>query len=183
MNLPNKLTVFRMLLIPFFLICFETNFPYNYLLAFIIFVVASLTDFIDGYIARRDHLITDFGKFMDPLADKLLTASALVCLTSIGFVPAWVVVIILAREFAITGLRTLAASNGVVMAAGIWGKAKTMSQMIAITLLLLYLIPQMRFGWLWITGQVMVYVATALTLWSGIDYFIINKDIFKNMKM
>ena len=180
MNLPNKLTVIRILLIPFFLICFEVNFAGHALTALVIFVIASVTDFLDGYIARRDHLITDFGKFMDPLADKLLTASAFVCLTSIGFIPAWVVVIILAREFAITGLRLVAASDGIVLAAGIWGKFKTVSQMIAIILLLLYLIPQLRFNWLWILGQVAVYVCTALTLWSGLDYFLINKDIFKN---
>ncbi len=183
MNLPNKLTMVRMLLIPFFLICFEIDFPGHALTAFVIFVVASLTDFTDGYLARKDNLITDFGKFMDPLADKLLTASAFVCLTSIGFIPAWVVVIILAREFAITGLRTLAASDGIVLAAGIWGKAKTVSQMVAIILLLLYLIPQLRFPALWMVGQITVYIATALTLWSGIDYFIINKDLFKNMTM
>lgn len=183
MNLPNKLTVLRVLLIPFFLLCFEVNFPGHALTALVIFAIASITDFVDGYLARRDHLITDFGKFMDPLADKLLTASAFVCLTSIGYIPAWIVVIILAREFAITGLRLLAASDGTVMAAGIWGKAKTMSQMIAIILLLLYLVPNFRFDYLWIAGQIMVYVAGALTLWSGIDYFIINKDVFKNMTM
>ena len=183
MNLPNKLTTIRMLLIPFFLICFEIDFPGHALTAFIIFVIASLTDFLDGYLARKDHLITDFGKFMDPLADKLLTASAFVCLTSIGYIPAWIVVIILAREFAITGLRTLAASDGIVIAASSWGKAKTVSQMIAIILLLLYLIPQLRYSYLWFAGQIAVYIAGALTLWSGIDYFYINKDLFKNMSI
>lgn len=183
MNLPNKLTVLRVVLIPFFLICFEIDFPGHALAALVIFIIGSLTDFVDGYIARRDNLITDFGKFMDPLADKLLTASAFVCLTSIGYIPAWIVVIILAREFAITGLRTLAASNGVVMAAGIWGKAKTMSQMIALTALLLYLVPECRFNFLWIFGQIAVYISGLLTLWSGIDYFMINKQIFKGMSL
>lgn len=183
MNLPNKLTVFRVLMIPLFLVCFEIDFPGHALAALICFAAASISDFVDGYIARRDHLITDFGKFMDPLADKLLTAAAFVCLTSIGYIPAWIVVIILAREFAITGLRTLAVQNGIVMAAGIWGKAKTVSQMIAIIALLLYFIPECRFVYLWYFGQIMVYVAGALTLWSGIDYFLINKNIFKNMSM
>lgn len=183
MNLPNKLTIVRLLLIPLFLIAFEINFPGHALTALVIFCIASLTDFVDGYLARKDNLITDFGKFMDPLADKVLTAAAFVCLTSIGYIPAWIVVIILAREFAITGLRLLAASDGRVMAAGIWGKAKTVSQMIAIILLLLYFIPQLRFNFLWLSGQIMVYIAGALTLWSGIDYFMLNKDIFKDMTM
>lgn len=183
MNLPNKLTVFRVVMIPLFLVCFEINFPGHALAALICFSAAAISDFIDGYVARKDHLITDFGKFMDPLADKLLTAAAFVCFTGIGYIPAWIVVIILAREFAITGLRTLAVQNGIVMAAGIWGKAKTMSQMIAIVLLLLYFIPELRFYPLWIAGQIMVYLAGALTLWSGIDYFMINKEIFKNMSM
>lgn len=183
MNLPNRLTVIRVLLIPLFLICFEISFPGHQLTALVIFAIASFTDFLDGYLARRDHLITDFGKFMDPLADKLLTASAFVCLTSIGYIPAWIVIVILAREFAITGLRTLAASDGIVMAAGIWGKWKTVTQMVSIILLLIYWIPQFKLQLIWTAGQIMVYIAGLLTLWSGIDYFMINKEIFKDMTM
>lgn len=183
MNLPNKITMVRIFLIPLFLVCFELAFPGHEIVALILFVLASASDAVDGHLARSRHLITDFGKFMDPLADKLLTATAFVCLTNIDYIPAWVVVLILAREFAITGFRTLAASDGVVIAASKWGKAKTISQMVAIIALLLYMIPQCSYNWLWVFGQVMVYVAAALTLISGIDYFVINKQIFKDMSI
>ncbi len=183
MNLPNKITMFRIIMIPVFLICFSVAFPGSEICTAIVFIVAAVSDAVDGHLARSRHLITDFGKFMDPLADKLLTASAFVCLVEAGYIPAWVVVIILAREFAITGLRTLAASDGIVIAASKWGKAKTMSQMIAIVALLFYMIPALSYGWLWIFGEIMVYVAAALTLISGIDYLVINKQVFKEMSM
>ena len=183
MNLPNKLTTFRVILIPFFV--FFLLAPYfegygNYI-ALVIFIVASLTDFLDGKIARKYNLVTNFGKFMDPLADKLLVTSAFVCLVGVQFVPAWIVILILAREFAVTGLRTLAAADGVVIAASKWGKLKTVTQMIAIIALLLFMIPSMNFAWLWTFGQIMIYVCAVMTLISGIDYFVLNKGVFKSM--
>ena len=147
----------------------------------VIFIVASASDAVDGHLARSRNLITDFGKFMDPLADKLLTCSAFICLVELQMIPSWVVIIIIAREFAITGLRTLAASDGIVIAASKWGKAKTISQMIAIIALLLVNWPVMAFPALLLFGNIMVYVALALTLISGIDYFRLNKGVFRSM--
>lgn len=181
MNLPNKITCVRMALIPIFIICFECVFPYHELLALILFCVASFTDFLDGNIARKRGLVTDFGKFMDPLADKLLVTSALVCLVGVGYIPSWIVILILAREFAVTGLRTLAANDGTVIAASKWGKLKTVTQMIAIIALLLFMIPGCDFSWLWTFGQIMVWVCAAMTLISGIDYFVLNRGVFKSM--
>ncbi|MGI6110539.1 MAG: CDP-diacylglycerol--glycerol-3-phosphate 3-phosphatidyltransferase [Eubacteriaceae bacterium] len=168
-------------MIPVFIIAFCVSFPYHELTALIVFIVASASDAVDGHIARSRNLITDFGKFMDPLADKLLVSSAFVCLVGVQFIPAWIVILILAREFAVTGLRTLAANDGVVIAASKWGKAKTVSQMIAIISLLLFMVPSMNFSWLWSFGQIMVYVCAVLTLVSGIDYFVLNKGVFKSM--
>ena len=137
MNLPNKLTVFRVILIPFFVLCFYTpNLPYNNVIACVIFCVASITDFLDGYLARRDGLVTNFGKFMDPLADKLLVGAALICLIETEMLPAWAVVIIISREFIISGFRLIASDNGVVIAASYWGKFKTVTQMIMVILML-----------------------------------------------
>ena len=138
MNLPNKLTLFRVILIPFFV--FFLLAPYfegygNYI-AVAIFIVASLTDMLDGKIARKYNLVTNFGKFMDPLADKLLVCSAMICLISTGQLAAWIVIIIIAREFIISGFRLIASDNGIVIAANYWGKFKTVSQMIMIILLL-----------------------------------------------
>lgn len=181
MNLPNKITLFRMICIPFFVAAMAVGFPHHELVALIIFAIAAYSDHVDGHIARSRNLITDFGKFMDPLADKLLTASAFICLVQTQAIPAWVVIVIIAREFAITGLRTLAANDGVVIAASKWGKAKTMSQMIAIIALILYSWPVAAFPALGIFGQVMIYVALALTLISGVDYFRLNKGVIKTM--
>lgn len=183
MNLPNKITMVRIFMIPLFIIVLLVSFPGHELLAAIIFVVAAATDAVDGHLARSRNLITDFGKFMDPLADKLLVCAALVCLVELQMIPSWVVVIILAREFAITGLRTLAASEGTVIAASKWGKAKTMSQMIAIVSLLLVNVPAIgeTIPFFSTFGTIMIYVALALTLISGIDYFILNKGVFKSM--
>ena len=136
MNLPNKITLVRMVMIPFFIAELLIDFPYHQPLAAALFISASLTDSLDGYLARSRNLVTDFGKFMDPLADKLLVCSALICFVQLGSVPAWMVIIIIAREFAITGLRSLAAADGIIIAASKWGKAKTISQMIAIILML-----------------------------------------------
>ena len=181
MNLPNKITMARIIMIPFFIIALLVNFPFHEPIAVVIFIVASASDAVDGHLARSRNLITDFGKFMDPLADKLLTCSACICLVELQMIPSWVVIIIIAREFAITGLRTLAASDGIVIAASKWGKAKTISQMIAIIALLLVNWPVMAFPALLLFGNIMVYVALALTLISGIDYFRLNKGVFRSM--
>lgn len=196
MNLPNKLTVLRMLLIPFFLVFMTIpTIPHNYLWAFIIFAVASLTDMLDGKIARARGLVTNFGKFMDPLADKLLVMSALVCLTQVhgGYaIPAVVLVLILAREFAVTALRTIAADCGVVIAADKWGKIKTVSQMVWIcySLLLLeyasilnpeatYRLPSPLFLYLYWIGMAVVVVAT---VGSGINYLWKNRQVFMSSR-
>ena len=181
MNLPNKITMARLIMIPFFIVALLVNFPFHEPIAVVIFIVASASDAVDGHLARSRNLITDFGKFMDPLADKLLTCSAFICLVELQMIPSWVVIIIIAREFAITGLRTLAASDGIVIAASKWGKAKTISQMIAIIALLLVNWPVMAFPALLLFGNIMVYVALALTLISGIDYFRLNKGVFRSM--
>lgn len=179
MNLPNKITIIRIIMIPFFIAALLIDFPYHEPIAAVLFIVAALTDSLDGYLARSRNLVTDFGKFMDPLADKLLVCSALICFVQLGSVPAWMVIIIIAREFAITGLRTLAASDGIVIAASKWGKAKTISQMIAIVLLLINNWPFSLIGFPMST--IMIYIATLLTLISGVDYLIINRKVFRSM--
>lgn len=180
MNLPNKLTLFRVILIPFFV--FFLLAPYfngygNYI-AVAIFIIASLTDFLDGKIARKYNLVTNFGKFMDPLADKLLVCSALICLISLGRIPSWVVIIIIAREFIISGFRLIASDNGVVIAASYWGKFKTASQMLMVIVLVLNL-PGRVFS---VIGTVLIYVSLALTVISLIDYIAKNKDVLKDQK-
>ena len=137
MNLPNKITIFRICMIPIFVICMLIDFPYHEPIALAVFIIAAVSDFVDGNLARSRNLVTDFGKFMDPLADKLLVCSAFIVLVELSLMPSWVVIIIIAREFAITGLRTLAAADNIVIAASKWGKAKTISQMVAIVTLLL----------------------------------------------
>jgi CDP-diacylglycerol--glycerol-3-phosphate 3-phosphatidyltransferase len=175
MNLANKLTVLRMILVPIFLICAMINTATANVIALAIFVIASITDKLDGYIARSRNEITNFGKFMDPLADKLLVTCALILLVERGVIAAWVVVVIIAREFIVSGLRTLAASQGVVIAASNWGKLKTVIQMIAIIMGLLSLVYNPE--WLNVTTQVTVYIAAIITIISGVDYFVKGKDI------
>ena len=177
MNIPNKLTIFRIILVPFFVLVLLLN-PDNFnyrLVAEIIFIVASLTDMLDGKIARKYNLITNFGKFMDPLADKLLVCSALICLVDLKQIPSWVVIIIIAREFIISGFRLVASDNGVVIAASMWGKVKTVSQMVMIIILVINL----PFAPLQILGQILIYVSLALTVISLIDYLVKNKDVMK----
>lgn len=169
MNLPNKLTIVRIILVPVFLLIASLDFKSSQYICAAVFVIASLTDSLDGYIARKTNQVTTFGKFMDPLADKLIVTSALVMLVQYHTVPAWAVVIIIAREFAITGLRTLAVSNGIVLAAGPWGKAKTVTQIVAITFALLKLPFYMGLFW----------AAVLITLYSGIDYIVKNISLFK----
>jgi len=175
MNLANKLTVLRIMLVPIFLICAILDTTTTNIIALSIFIIASATDKLDGYIARSRNQITNFGKFMDPLADKLLVTCALILLVEKGIVAAWVVVVIIAREFIVSGLRTLAASQGVVIAASNWGKLKTVIQMIAIIMGLLSLVYNP--GWLNITTQVTIYLAAVITIGSGVDYFSKGKDI------
>lgn len=178
MNLPNKLTLFRVILIPFFV--FFLLAPYftgygNYI-AVAVFIVASITDFLDGHIARKRNLVTNFGKFMDPLADKLLVCSALICLIELDRLPAWIVIIIIAREFIISGFRLIASDNGVVIAASYWGKFKTTFQMLMVIVLILD-IPHPVFCWI---GVILTYVSLALTVISLIDYIVKNKNVLQD---
>lgn len=173
MNLPNKLTMLRIIMIPAFIIVLMTG--YNYISA-VIFVLAALTDALDGHIARKYNLITNFGKIMDPLADKLLVVSALVCLVELGDIAGWMVIVILAREFTITGLRSVAAAQGNVIAAGWSGKLKTTLQMIAITALLLQNWPFSLIGFPF--AEIMIWAAVAMTVYSGAEYIIKNKSVF-----
>lgn len=177
MNLPNKLTTFRVILIPFFVFFMLTpNMTgVNNYIAVAIFIVASLTDLLDGKIARKYNLVTNFGKFMDPLADKLLVCSAMICLIQTGQLAAWIVVIIIAREFIISGFRLIASDNGVVIAASYWGKFKTTFQMLMVIVLILDI--QMPF--FQILGVILTYVALILTVVSLIDYIVKNKDVLK----
>ena len=180
MNLPNKLTIMRVILIPFFVFfLLSPYFPaYGNYIAVAIFIVASLTDMLDGKIARKYNLVTNFGKFMDPLADKLLVCSAMICLIETGQLAAWIVIVIIAREFIISGFRLVASDNGVVIAASYWGKFKTTFQMLMVIVLILDI--QMPF--FQILGTVLTYVALILTVVSLIDYIVKNKDVLKDQK-
>ena len=196
MNLPNKLTIMRMVLIPFMMFFYLAEFiPHGIgkIVALVIFVVAALTDLLDGKIARKYNLVTNLGKFLDPIADKILTATALFLLLADGTIPApWgviIVTIIIAREFMVSALRLIAASQGTVLAADIWGKAKTMVQMIAIPILLLvpFLVELGGVaGWLILTVKIIGWTAlgaaTVLTIVSGANYLIKNKHCFKDSK-
>ena len=174
MNLPNKLTTMRVILIPvFLLVLFLMDEPMNRYIATAIFIVASLTDFLDGHIARKYNLVSNFGKFMDPLADKLLVMSALVSMVAMEDLPAWVVIVILAREFAITGFRTLAMEANIVMAASWWGKIKTTTQMIMIILMIMDIQNTVFQGIL----TLFVVIAVALTIISLVDYIAKNKSV------
>lgn len=176
MNLPNKLTVARVCMVPLFMVALLINTETSRIVATILFALASLTDMLDGQIARKYNLITNFGKLMDPLADKILTAAAMVGLVQLGDLAAWIVVIVLFREYAITGLRSVAASENIVIAAGIWGKVKTVCQMFALMLLMLK--PQIVALCGVDLGLLLMYVALILTVYSGVDYVVkLNKQI------
>ncbi|MHA6251225.1 CDP-diacylglycerol--glycerol-3-phosphate 3-phosphatidyltransferase [Oceanobacillus sp. CAU 1775] len=192
MNLPNKLTISRILLIPIFIILLSipldlgawdiggSELPITHFIAALIFIFASTTDWVDGYIARKYNLITNLGKFLDPLADKLLVSAALIMLVQLELAVAWVVIVIISREFAVTGLRLVAAGEGIVLAAGQMGKLKTATQMIAIILLLLHNYP---FSYLnFPLGTIMLYIALFFTVVSGVDYFIKNKHVMRDAK-
>ena len=174
MNLPNKLTIVRVCLIPCFVAALLFDHGNNYTMSFVanvLFIIASLTDLFDGKIARKYNMVTNFGKFMDPLADKLLVCSALICLIELGQLPAWVVIVIISREFIISGFRLVAADNGVVIAASYWGKFKTTFQMIAV-ILLIFDIPALR-----LVANITVVIAVALTIISLVDYVAKNYRI------
>ena len=173
MNLPNKLTVLRVIMIPFFVLFMLTDFAgeASKYIALAVFCVASFTDFLDGYLARRDNLVTNFGKFMDPLADKLLVCSALICLIPQGKLETWIVLVIIAREFIISGFRLVASDNGIVIAASYWGKFKTVSHMSMIILLILDL------PFLWIVSEIVKWIAVVLTIVSLVDYVVKNKQV------
>lgn len=175
MNIANQLTILRMLLIPFFVFFLITeiemgilqlstySIEVNVLIALLIFILASLTDWLDGHLARKNKIVTNFGKFMDPLADKILVTAAFVCMVQLQWIPAWAVIIILTREFAVTGLRLLVSAEGEVIAAKTLGKLKTATQMI--TLIIFFIIPDS------IVASVMLYASVGITLYSGWDYF------------
>lgn len=173
MNLANKLTLIRIILVPVFLIFMAINEPYAIAVAIIVFAAAAITDKLDGHIARSRNQITNFGKFMDPLADKLLVISALISLVEYNVIPTWIAMIIIGRELAVTGLRTIAASEGLIIAASWWGKIKTVIQIIAIIFGLIYLIYNPTYM-KYIT-YVAIIAATIITIISGIDYFVKNK--------
>ena len=174
MNTPNKLTIARVIMIPFFVafLMYDIAGDAGKWIALVIFIAASITDTLDGYIARKYHLVTNFGKFMDPLADKLLVCSALICFTATGKLAAWITIIIIAREFIISGFRLVAADNGIVIAASYWGKFKTVSQMIMIILLML------DFGGVFaVLTQIFIWLSVALTIISLLTYIMQNRKV------
>lgn len=174
MNTPNKLTVARMIIVPFLVVFLLTGWgdDANRYISLALFVVASVTDWFDGYLARKNNLVTNFGKFMDPLADKLLVCSAMICMIELNRLPAWFVIIIIGREFIISGFRLIAAENGIVIAANYWGKFKTASQMIMIILLILH------FNGIFVTlEQLFIWLSLALTVISLITYIWQNKSV------
>ena len=177
MNLPNKLTLFRVILIPFFIVILLTNClgDASKWVALAIFIIASLTDLADGKIARKYNLVTNFGKFMDPLADKMLVCSAMICLVDMDRLASWMVIIIVMREFIISGFRLIASDNGVVIAASYWGKFKTTFQMVMVILLIADIqIPAVQ-----LLTVIVTWVAVILTVVSLVDYIVKNKNVLK----
>ena len=174
MNTPNKLTIARMIIVPFLVIFLLTGWggEANRYISLTLFVVASVTDWFDGYLARKNNLVTNFGKFMDPLADKLLVCSTMICMIDLKRLSAWFVIIIIAREFIISGFRLIAAENGIVIAANYWGKFKTASQMIMIILLILHFD-----GIFVILEQIFIWLSLALTIISLITYIWQNRTV------
>ena len=192
MNLPNKITISRILLIPVFVIImmfdfgwgkltfFGAEMPVHHFVGALIFIFASATDWVDGYYARKLNLVTNFGKFLDPLADKLLVSAALILLVELGLAPAWIVIVIISREFAVTGLRLILANEGEVVAANQLGKIKTWAQIVAISALLLH---NTIFTLIGIPfDMIMLYIALIFTIWSGWDYFYINRRVLLDSK-
>lgn len=192
MSLPNKITLSRICLIPIFIIILSipldlgawnigaTDLPITHFIAALIFIIASTTDWLDGYVARKYQLITNMGKFLDPLADKLLVSAAFILIVELGLAPAWVVILIISREFAVTGLRLVAAGEGIVLAASKMGKLKTVSQILAIILLLLHNFP---FSYIGLPIDIiLLYIALILTVWSGVEYFVKNWHVMRDSK-
>lgn len=185
MNIPNRITISRILLIPVFMVIMLVDFnwgtmtlfgaemPVSHFVGGLIFIIASLTDWVDGFYARKYNLVTTFGKFLDPLADKLLVSAALIILVELGFAASWIVIIIISREFAVTGLRLVLAGEGEVVAAGNLGKIKTTAQILAIAALLLHNTIFTLIGVPF--GEIMLYIALIFTVWSGWDYFYANR--------
>lgn len=192
MNIPNRMTLSRILLIPIFIILLtvpfgwgewnigETVLPVSHFAAALLFIIAAATDWVDGYYARKYNLVTNLGKFLDPLADKLLVAAALILLVELGLAPGWIAIIIISREFAVTGLRLVAAGEGIVLAAGSMGKLKTATQMIAIAVLLLHNFPFSYIGFPF--GMIMLYISLFFTVASGYDYFVKNWHVMRDSK-
>ncbi len=195
MNLPNKLTVLRMILVPFFVLALLWPFPHHFLVALALFGIASYTDHLDGMLARKNNQITDFGKFMDPLADKILVISALVCFVSLDLCDVWLVLLIIAREFMVTSIRLVAAGKGSVIAANNWGKIKTVSQIVAICVILLLqyiaelgtlqvvsFVNEDTLLLFWMIGEIFLAAATFFAVLSGLIYLKQNWDVVKNAK-
>lgn len=197
MNLPNRITLARIFMIPVMLVFLLVNLnmdwwsypltwgtytlPLNHLIGALLFIIAASTDGIDGYLARKNNMVTNLGKLLDPLADKLLVAAVLVSLVALGKCDAWIAVVIISREFAVTGLREVALLEGSVIAASKWGKIKTITQIVAISALLLNNFP---FAWVHFPfDEVAIWVAALITIYSGIDYFIKNKNILSFSKV
>lgn len=187
MNLPNKLTVLRIILVPFFVLFLLADFKFHNIFALVLFIVASITDTLDGKIARKNNLVTDFGKFADPLADKILVISALICFVELGIISSWLVIIVLFREFSVISIRLVASSKGKVVAANIWGKAKTVSQMIAVILTIVLLacadIVAMFNGNAQsfaliskVVSSISLWISTVLVIVSGVVYIVDNKE-------
>lgn len=181
MNLPNKLTVARIILTPFYLAAMMINFEYHYLVAAVIFIVASITDFLDGKIARKNNLITTFGKLCDPVADKMLTSAALLAFMQLGLCNIWIVMIVLTREFLVTSFRLVATAQGIVIPAGIWGKLKTASQMVFSIAIMVGIQLIDVFGWEFekfaLVSNILLWITAALTVISGIKYLVDGKKM------
>jgi len=192
MNLANKITLSRVLMVPLFLFFLLTDFipsPYNQIISAIIFILAASTDGLDGYIARKRKQITNFGKFMDPLADKLLVTAALISLVGMNKLDSWIAIVIIAREFIVTGFRLIAVNEGIVIAASIWGKIKTISQIVAIVAILLDHFISTKLGLLFIVygitikfNVVLMWIAVIFTIYSGFDYINKNKEVINSNK-
>lgn len=192
MNIPNKISISRICLIPFFILLMtvpfsfgewnigNTTLPIAHFIGALIFMFAAATDWLDGYYARKYNLITNLGKFLDPLADKLLVSAALILLVEIGLAPAWIVIIIISREFGVTGLRLVAAGEGIVLAASNMGKLKTVTQILAISVLLLHNFPFSFISFPF--GTIILYLAMIITVISGVDYFAKNWHVMKDSK-
>ncbi len=185
LNLPNKLTLIRMFLAPIYLALMLIEFPYHYIVALAVFSIASLTDLLDGKIARKNNLITVFGKLLDPLADKMLTTAALLAFMREGWCSIWIVMIVLTREFAVAGVRLIATAQGIVIPANYWGKAKTVSQMVFTIVIMLLAELDATFGifanagWLTLarTSNIMLWITAVLTVVSGVTYFVDSKKL------